>query len=141
MADFALWGEAVGRGLGRPDEAFLSAYPATAAKPPPKQSKTRRSRLFCSRRCRPPKMDRHLRQADASLAAAVAKNTAASACWPKSTSLFDTSSTPSTSFDCVASTSPSAETPDGARHHHHAMSRGDSRMTIGVSSVFAQKLN
>ena len=91
MADFALWGEAVGRGLGWPHEAFLSAYirnrreaTAEAVEDSPVAA------ALLSTMPTAEKWTGTCARLNTSLAAAIAKNTAASACWPKSTSLFST---------------------------------------------------
>lgn len=89
MADFALWGEAVGRGQNWPHDAFLSAYcrnrreaSVEALEDSPVAAALMRTMPTVE------KWTGSCAKLHTSLASAVGKKTAASARWPKSTSLF-----------------------------------------------------
>jgi energy-coupling factor transporter ATP-binding protein EcfA2 len=91
MADFGLWGEAVSRGLGWPREAFLSAYIRNRREATTEAVED--SPVAAALLSTMPTVEKWTgtcARLRASLTAAVPMNTAASACWPKSTSLFST---------------------------------------------------
>ena len=89
MADFALWGEAVGRGLGWPHEAFLSAYTRNRREATTEAIEDSPvAAVLLSTMPSVEKWSGTCARLHASLATAIGKKTTASARWPKSTTLF-----------------------------------------------------